>query len=396
MIWTMSDSGEPIEQRGFDDYSVSLGDVLRGERATMGKTLLDVQDELRIKSSYLAAIEEADASQFETPGFIAGYVRSYARYLGIDEDACFLKFCQESGFDGVNAGLAPLNESAAAAASSATLAKGGFDPFATARVPNRPKRASAFSGVSLAGVWSIFVLIALIGGLGYGGWTVLQEVQRVQITPVNDTPVVADRVTPLNQDFSQDGLSQTAPTLEVANATPALTLEDLYRPSELEVPEIVARDGAISTLDPDSLGIFAQAPVPPVPTEPLLIEAKVVQEGPPPVEVVAVNPAWIRVFTQDNTILFEKTLNKGERYRVPDDVTAPLLRAGNSGSVFVAVGDVFYGPVGVKTGVARKVSLDAEQVKQTYQVAESLDLPVGLSVNVAESQTDIGETLIQE
>ncbi|MCB2159454.1 MAG: helix-turn-helix domain-containing protein, partial [Rhodobacteraceae bacterium] len=65
--------------KGFDDYDLRLGDVMRGERATLAKSLLDVQRELKIKASYIAAIENADASAFETPGFIAGYVRSYAR-----------------------------------------------------------------------------------------------------------------------------------------------------------------------------------------------------------------------------------------------------------------------------------------------------------------------------
>ena len=39
---------EPL--RGFDDYEVSLGDVMRGERATKGKSLLDVQRELQDQS----------------------------------------------------------------------------------------------------------------------------------------------------------------------------------------------------------------------------------------------------------------------------------------------------------------------------------------------------------
>ena len=61
--------------KGFDDYELTLGDVMRGERATLGKSLLDVQRELRIKASYISAIENCDPSAFDTPGFIAGYVR---------------------------------------------------------------------------------------------------------------------------------------------------------------------------------------------------------------------------------------------------------------------------------------------------------------------------------
>ncbi len=66
--------------KSFDDFDLRLGDIMRGERATMGKSLLDVQRELKIKATYIAAIENADPSAFESPGFVAGYVRSYARY----------------------------------------------------------------------------------------------------------------------------------------------------------------------------------------------------------------------------------------------------------------------------------------------------------------------------
>ena len=47
---------EKVEPKAFDDFELRLGDVMRGERATMGKSLLDVQRELRIKASYIAAI----------------------------------------------------------------------------------------------------------------------------------------------------------------------------------------------------------------------------------------------------------------------------------------------------------------------------------------------------
>ena len=39
---------------------------------------------------------------FDTPGFIAGYVRSYAKYLGLDPEKSFELFCSESGFTPVH------------------------------------------------------------------------------------------------------------------------------------------------------------------------------------------------------------------------------------------------------------------------------------------------------
>jgi hypothetical protein len=37
----MMESVYDEQPKGFDDYQITLGDILRGERATLGKTLLD-------------------------------------------------------------------------------------------------------------------------------------------------------------------------------------------------------------------------------------------------------------------------------------------------------------------------------------------------------------------
>ena len=60
------------EACGFDAYDLRLGDMMRGERATLGKSLLDVEREIRIRASYIAAIENADPGAFDPPGFVPG------------------------------------------------------------------------------------------------------------------------------------------------------------------------------------------------------------------------------------------------------------------------------------------------------------------------------------
>ncbi|MEM6660516.1 MAG: helix-turn-helix domain-containing protein, partial [Pseudomonadota bacterium] len=61
----ISDKISNAEPKGFDDFELRLGDIMRGERATLGKSLLDVQRELRIKASYIAAIESCDPDAFD-------------------------------------------------------------------------------------------------------------------------------------------------------------------------------------------------------------------------------------------------------------------------------------------------------------------------------------------
>ena len=86
------------KHKNFDDYDISLGDIIRGERATQGKSVTDVRLELRLKKSYITAIEHGDVSAFRTPKFVRGYVCSYAEYLGINPEEAFEIFCAETGF----------------------------------------------------------------------------------------------------------------------------------------------------------------------------------------------------------------------------------------------------------------------------------------------------------
>ena len=64
------------ELKGYDSYTVTLGDRLRGERATLGKSLEDIHKEIKLRVEFLQGIENSDLSAFPSPSFIAGYVRS--------------------------------------------------------------------------------------------------------------------------------------------------------------------------------------------------------------------------------------------------------------------------------------------------------------------------------
>ncbi|NRB03090.1 MAG: helix-turn-helix domain-containing protein, partial [Rhodobacteraceae bacterium] len=196
---------EPEGPKGFDDFELKLGDVLRGERATHGKSLLDVQRELRIKASYIAAIENCDPHAFDTPGFIAGYVRSYARYLNLDPDDTFRAFCEESGF-AVAHGMSAEASSLKKSSDDDRIAIGAAtDIFADPKTPFVPAGSSVWSGIEPGAIGSSLVLVALIGAIGFGGWTVLQEIQRVQVAPVDQTPVVLSNLDPLDNVPVADG-----------------------------------------------------------------------------------------------------------------------------------------------------------------------------------------------
>lgn len=382
---------EVEKPKGFDDYDLRLGDLMRGERATLGKSLLDVQRELKIKATYIAAIENADISAFESQGFVAGYVRSYARYLGMEPDQAFSRFCREADFapaHGMSQAASPATISAARKSRAETVANGAArDPLADPNALFVPRGQSWFSRIEPGAVGSVAVLLALIGALGYGGWSVLQEVQRVQLAPVDQAPSVVAEIDPLSAVRSDAplvrGAAGEAPSGSVlAEADGALTpdrADRLYRPQALDVPVLTSRDGPIASINPragqqpaqgtDSMAsAIDSALAQVVGTEG--DDVQVVAANAPAVELLAVRPSWVRVSSADGTVLFEKILNAGERYTVPQLEEPAQLRAGNSGSVYFAVNGKAYGPAASGAQVVKGVKLSPEALTGKYALAD--------------------------
>lgn len=380
---------ETVPQRGFDSFELRLGDVMRGERATLGKSLLEVQRDLRIKATYIAAIEDCDTSAFETPGFIAGYVRSYARYLGMEPEETFARFCVESGFEGIHGASSQLNaDNRAKPAPNAPCTGNSADVMARANRPFVQHSGPAFGSVDPGALGSVAVLTLLMAGIGFGGWSVFQEIQQVQVAPVEQAPeVIAQLVDPLAGAIATDtaiaAAGRQAPTVEA--------LDRLYRPDPLDVPVLVARDAPISTIRPGAIGALAGPDAPDLTTRsatptlgaqiaavtvPMFIEEpepqmpQVVEKAQDEVVLFAVRPAWVRVSSANGSVLFEQILNAGDSYTIPRDELTSSLHAGNSGSVYFRLNGETYGPVGQGTSVSRGIELAPTSVMASFSVAD--------------------------
>ncbi len=383
---------EPAAPRGFDDFELRLGDLMRGERATMGKSLLDVQRELKIKAPYIAAIENADPTAFETPGFIAGYVRSYARYLGMDPEWAYETFCREAGFSTAH-GL-----SAEASALRPARREYAGDPLANPKAAFVPRGESLLAGIEPGAVGSVLALLALIGVIGFGGWSVFREIQQVDFAPVEQSAVVLPEL----EDFSDTNAAIADATGGAGLITPPSVeaLDRLYRPEALEVPVLVARDAPISTLDPREVGVLAEAGAPMAPpavrdtvvatAEPAPEPApepgqvRVFGDNPPEVAIFAVRPSWVRVQAADGSVILEKILEAGEEYVLPAMEQPPVLRSGNAGSVYFAVNGKAYGPAGQGASVVKNIQLSPERLAELYQPADP-DKDADLATFVAEA-----------
>ncbi|HIC65671.1 MAG TPA: helix-turn-helix domain-containing protein, partial [Paracoccus sp.] len=366
---------------------------MRGERATLGKSLLDVQRELRIRASYVAAIENCDITAFDTPSFISGYVRSYSRYLGMDPDWTFRRFCLESGFQPTH-GMAP----------SASGPKPGRRPSEPAEAlanPHAlflPQRESFWTQIEPRAMGSVLVLIAIMGGLAYGGWAVLQEVQRVTLTPGETTPGVVTELDPAAGAGMSVPLLESGDTAEIAQNLPQPEgLDRIYRPQILEAPVLTSRDGPIAAIDPGLARQTATAQGGDMTAgsaegadaiQRALASAgagEAVEYGPqmpesqhsvtmaadaPELQLLAARPAWVRVTTSDGTVLLEKIMDAGERFSLPKLEEPPVLRTGNSGAIYFAVNGKTYGPAAPGPQVVKNIRLSPDALTGTFALAD--------------------------
>ncbi|WP_424943386.1 DUF4115 domain-containing protein [Aliiroseovarius crassostreae] len=271
-----------------------------------------------------------------------------------------------------------------------------------------PQTESIFARIEPGAVGSVAVLAALVGVLGFAGWSVLQEIQRVDFAPVEQSPgVLADLpVFETEAEMADAGTVMAPPSTEA--------LDRLYRPQALDVPVMTQRDAPISTLDPRNVGVLAGMerdlePVAPDFSAPPgigfgaaadqladTVVAAVGEDGNIPrikvfgddaaeVALVAVRPSWVRVQSASGSVIFEKVMDAGEHYVLPKTEAAPLLRTGNAGGIYFAVNGQAFGPAGASGSVVKNIALSPDALSETYSVAD-LSQDQALATYVAELQ----------
>src|SRR5690554_8210972 len=77
--------------------SASPGELLRRERETQGLTREDVAAALNLRQSVVAGIEEDNYEQVPIDAYRHGYLRAYARLLGMNDNDVFEAYSTRYG-----------------------------------------------------------------------------------------------------------------------------------------------------------------------------------------------------------------------------------------------------------------------------------------------------------
>ena len=332
----------PIRDEEIGD---AIGHELRGARQRSGADLYDIADLLRIKPSYLYALENGDYDAIPGMPYVLGFLRSYADHLGLDGQKLARRL--KSGEPAVSKPL----------------------PSAYRVAPRQESRP-----------YALVVLATLVlASAGYGAWTYLSGQLEPAANLIAEAPldppwaeqpnsVVATIGSPASPSALPPALSATPPPPQaMASAQPA-EVAAVAEPS-LEVAAATAHADAQgpATNDPALLASTNAAAVPPA----------VVDEGRPNpgvgaavasearVVLIATEPAWIQVRSTDRQFSRSRLMEQGEHFPLPER-TDLALWTGNAGGLQVMVDGTELAPLGPRGAVLKNIPLDPAGLKARF------------------------------
>jgi cytoskeleton protein RodZ len=185
----------------------SLGEAFRTAREARGLTLSDAAEHTHIRSVYLAAIESEDWPAIGAPVYVRGFIRTYARFLGLDSEEAVARFAER----------VPSESPSQVVESMSPMGSGSA---------NR-------GGLSFGAIAGIVVALLLVGFVGY-------EYYAYKTGPDGQPAAVATAGAPIAAAPSPASATAAAPTAAGSSA-PAIAPTDAVSPglagADSPVPE---------------------------------------------------------------------------------------------------------------------------------------------------------------
>lgn len=347
----------------FEEAEVSLGDELRGARASSGKSLDQIERELKIKAAYILAIEDARPDQLPDMAYAAGFVRAYARFLGLDSDKTLARFIQESEAAAKAAGGQP--------ARGGLLGVGGLSAGASrAEAPARRAKADPLAGLArgkepnrvlggLLGGAAMLAPIVFAGGILWGGWKLLDHAGvaavfgRAEPAPVSVT--VAPPAPPAAAALERPSAAAYERRVEAYWAAAS----DQSSPQPPRLPPIDAPLGA-------SMPRGAAA------VSPASLEGAATGFA-----LIAERAVWLEVRDAASAeTLFSGTLNPGDRFTPPEGrVEGMILNAGDPSGLRVEIGGQDLGLFSAANAMVSGFDLNAASLRKQVGAPEAVSTP---------------------
>ena len=157
----------------------SFGEELRREREIRGISLKEIADATKISKRFLDALERNDHKTLPAPVFTRGFVREYARYVGLNAEEMVNRYNFAAANDDRIEKPPPVAKYAQTPPKDISPR-----PAAKRGIP------SAITRVDRGVIWAIFIFVAL-AGVAY--WAVQKRGERDRAEAATNVPVTTSR-----------------------------------------------------------------------------------------------------------------------------------------------------------------------------------------------------------
>ncbi len=320
-----------------EPVNLSVGEILRRERLHYGKSLEDVEGTLRIRASYLDAIEQGDYARLPGRVYASGFVRAYAKYLDLDEEkiiALFKKQMVSTGSAPATGMNFPVAASERRAASPWLFVSSTVLAIAIVAVWVMASRPTLPSADAIPPVPAEITTESAIGNVNAPMAPTPSPTTEVSAIPATQNPA------PATEETIRQQVAQVDPSIAVA---PIETEDSPAAPSPSQ--EITA---SAASAPQDSIAESAPAEAT-APTHRVVLKA--------------VESTWIEIRDAQGKTLLSSILKAGDIYFVPDQAGL-ILSTGNAGGFAIELDGKTLGKLGDTGDVRRDIALDPATLPQ--------------------------------
>lgn len=281
-----------------------MGALLRQERERQGISLETAATEIKISKKYLVALEEGQTKELPHPVYAKGFVKNYARLLGLDPEEMGAVLSSHYAVDDDQLREPPGQELREAA------------PSIRERRPSfAPQGGSGFK----PSLWLALPLLLVFGGLvwffffsSFGQGFSMESVLGLFTSKQEQTAPA-----PQAKDVQKPAASAPAAPAAPAPAPKAEAKPEQAAPAQAESSGPVQRDLLATTPGPGGVKQAPASPGAPAPEqnitpEKLAAEAQFATSGKQVVEINAIQPATLEATAEDGQKR-TLTLVKGQR-----------------------------------------------------------------------------------
>lgn len=286
-----------------------LGSILREAREMKGLTLTDVQEEIRINSRFLDALERGEYATLPTPVHVRGFLRNYARFLDLDPAPLLERYEANVSQQPPSPAPEPTAPEIQPADSVVTQAEQPF--FNPVNVDLQGEPAGAESTVRLV------IIVALLITIGLAASRFL-PLLRGQGDGRDNLPQLIEGILAGDEDEAPG-----AGTAAEEDQTPVTTSEPIL---------------PTGRNNPDAAGTVQAAASPTRPPLPATMEEIRLR-------LDITERTWMRV-TIDGEIVFEDQVTQDEGPFEWDAEEEAHLLTGNAAGVFITINDTEIGKLG--------------------------------------------------